>query len=157
MVAQGKPIANPMRLVNAHTAAIDGVAVGAVGTWDPDSVFVRDLIKARKLIAEGEVLASHATRLVDAPTLRDLATLRADLVRKDAFIKELLAENGSHKAEMKRVEDRFAELATKHATSDALAAENEKLKAEIVELKNLLASATAPAAKPEAKRVAREG
>lgn len=157
-----------MRLVNNHTAPLPTaqatgevrVAPGHTGDFNVENPSVKLWIAHRWLLPEGEVLASKASAFIAAPGIAEIATLRADIEKRDTVIEDLRQRDASRIAEMKRIEERFAELAAAHGNADALVAENAALKAHITELETMVATLTAPPAtdpKTEGGKATRKG
>jgi len=141
------------RLVNMHTAALDNahadqraarVAPGQVGDFNEGNPSVKLWIKVGMLVTEGQLLASRAAALGDAPSMGELLVLREEVAKRDTVIEDLRARDAARVAEMKRVEARFGELAASHGDADALRAEVARLQAENASLRAALDGATAP-------------
>jgi hypothetical protein len=125
-----------MRLVNMHTAPLDGVKPGETADFDADNASVKQWIATRLLVSEGAMLASRAAQIAGAPSMADLAAARAELADKETVIRDLRARDAARDAEVKRMEQGFA----------AMAAELEAARAKVATLEADLASATAPSA-----------
>lgn len=153
-----------VRLLNMHTAPIDDVGPGKVGEFDPDNPVVQIWIRAKRLVSEGELLASRATAIADGPTAAAIAqhARRAELL--SAENQELGKQLVSMHEEFERMQARFAEQAAQRAAlvdqtheiarlqgvigarDTQLAAAMERIKALESDLNTLTApAATAPA------------
>jgi hypothetical protein len=168
-----------MRLVNMHTAPLDNghsgqrkitdadgqsimveatgfpasVEPGSVGDFNEKNPAVAGWIAARLLISEGELVASRASALVDAPSVLAVAMLKSQLADKDVIINDLRARDQARAEEWQRADARFTELAASHESVASLEAQIADLtaqltarNAEIAALHADLAAATAPAA-----------
>jgi hypothetical protein len=93
----------------------DRIAPRHVGEFNAENRSIKARIARRELISEGEVLASKAMAMVDAPTLAEIARLRDELSKRETVIEDLRQRDAARIAEMKRVEDRFSEMAAAHA------------------------------------------
>ncbi len=141
-----------MRLVNIHTLPLNTAAKSGarnvmpneVGDFNENNRSVQSWMKLRWLVPEGEVLASRAAALTDAPSVAEMLKLRDQVAAKEVVIVDLQARINARDAEAKRVEARFSELAMKHADADAVAAELTTAKARIAELEAQIETLTAP-------------
>lgn len=122
-----------MLLVNMHTAGLESAAgpmvrPGETAIFDTANPSTAKYMKAGLLAPEGAVLAARASKFAEAPTIAEVAQVKADNASKDATIKQLLTANGTHAATMRQVESRFQQLAESHAADmdrvreDAMAA-----------------------------------
>lgn len=155
-----------MRLVNMTKGPIDNghkgkaaarVNPGEIGDFDESNKSVAKWISLRMLISEGEVLASRASALSNAPSLGEVLTLKAEVERREVIIADLRSRDEARSAEVKRMEEQFSALTAKNIELAAKAGEVETLKARVAELEALIATATTPAEKPATSRSRRDG
>lgn len=120
------------RLVNMHTAPLDNarhgqhaarVPPGQVGDFDEANPSVQLWKRARLLVSEGEVLASRAAALGDAPSLAEMVTLREQLATREAVIEDLHARLAARDGERARMEDALGKHAQRTADLEAQLAE----------------------------------
>lgn len=147
------------RLVNVHTGSLETmgkpnerIAPGSIGDFNDANPSVKQWIRVGWLRAEGELLASRAAALTNAPSIAEMLAVKAELAAAKTTIDNLLAREVAHTEERKRVEKAFGELAEKHADADVAAAKITSLQAEVDrltvengDLRKTLELATAPA------------
>lgn len=140
------------RLVNMHTAPLDNghegpraarVGPGDVGDFNEANPSVRDWARHGLVRSEGEVLASRAAALGDAPSLAEMVTLREQLATREAVIEDLHARLAARDGERARMEDALGKHAQRTADLEAQLAEARKSVRFDVDMGDVMAKARA--------------
>lgn len=120
------------RLVNMHTAPLDNghegpraarVPPGEVGEFNEHNPSVQLWGRQGLVRSEGEVLASRAASLGNAPTVAELVTLREQLAAREALIDDLQSRLAARDTERARMEDALGKHAQRAADLEAQLAE----------------------------------
>lgn len=148
-----------MRLVNLDTAPADHgfneprskrpfIAPGETGEFNENNKSIQKRMALRKLVSEGEALASRASSLMNAPSVGEMLQLKAELVKREVVIEDLRSRDSARAADVKRMEEGFSDLTAKNLELAAKAGDAEMLRARVAELETLLSAATEPPAEP---------
>ena len=119
-----------MRVRNAHTSPIDGLAPGAIGEINAANPGVKALLAAGKLVpVEGAPSAGMVRVEGQGPTFEEGLAMVAEIERQRARLAELSSENEQLKAKVAELESSGSK------TARELRAELASAKAELAALK----------------------
>ena len=88
-----------IKVLNKHTAAIDGIPKDGVAEVDPENPGIRALIKAGHLVPV-EVVGEAAAVEEPGPTAAEGRRMLAEIDRRGDRIRELEAENADLRAQL---------------------------------------------------------
>lgn len=119
-----------MRVRNAHTSPIDGLAPGAIGEINAANPGAKALLAAGKLVpVEGAPSAGMARAEGQGPTFEEGLAMVAEIERQRTRITEISSENEQLKAKVAELESSGSK------TAKELRAELASTKAELAALK----------------------